>query len=189
MKAQQINELIRKRRAVFPNTYTDRPIPREVIEQILENANWAPTHRLTEPWRFIVFTGESRLALSQYLGEWYRTHTPADEFSAIKLRKTTDKPLQSAAVIAICMQRDPDKRVPEWEEIAAVACAVQNMWLTCTANHIGCYWSTPQSILEADQFLQLPADQRCLGLFYMGYHEMPELPGKRGNIADKVVWR
>lgn len=189
MKAQELNALIRKRRAIFPNTYTDRPIPREIIEQILENANWAPTHRLTEPWRFIVFTGESRQALSQYLGDWYRKNTPPEKFSEVKHRKTLAKPLQSGAVIAICMQRDPKASVPEWEEIAAVACAVQNMWLSCTAYGIGCYWSSPKSILEADEFLSLEAGQRCLGLFYMGYHDLPDLPGKRGDIQDKVVWR
>ena len=36
--------------------------------------------------------------------------------------------------------------VPEWEEIAAVSMAVQNMYLTCTANNIGCYWSSPKIV-------------------------------------------
>jgi nitroreductase len=189
MNPEQLNELIRKRRAIFPNTYIDRPISRETIEQILENANWAPTHRLTEPWRFTVFTGDARSDLSRYLGDWYRDNTPPEAFSEVKYKKTVDNPLQSGAVIAICMQRDPDKRVPEWEEIAAVACAVQNMWLSCTAYGIGCYWSSPQSILEANDFLQLREGERCLGLFYMGYHRLPDLPGKRGSIEDKVIWR
>ena len=41
------------------------------------------------------------------------------------------------------MNRDKQNRLPEWEEIAAVSMAVQNMWLTCYANNIGCYLSTP----------------------------------------------
>ena len=189
MDAEQLNELISKRRSIFPPTYTDRPIPREIIEQILENANWAPTHRLTEPWRFIVFTGDALSDLSQYLGDWYKENTPAENFLEKKYQKTLKNPLRSGAVIAICMQRDPDERVPEWEEIASVACAVQNMWLSCTAHNIGCYWSSPRSILEADTFLGLQKGQRCLGLLYMGYHNLPEIPGKRKPIADKVVWR
>ena len=188
VSAEQINALIRSRRAIYPKTYTDEPIPKEIIEIILENANWAPTHRLTEPWRFKVFQGESRADLSRYMEEWYVANTPPEQFSDIKFKKNR-KPLQAACVIAICMQRDPKERVPEWEEIAAVACAVQNMWLTCTAYNIGCYWSSPRSILEANDFLALKPGERCLGLFYMGYHEMAGIQGKRRPIEEKVEWR
>ena len=38
-------------------------------------------------------------------------------------------------MIAICMKRHAiaGKVMPEWEEVCAVACAVQNMWLSMTA--------------------------------------------------------
>ncbi|MEM9823103.1 MAG: nitroreductase family protein, partial [Bacteroidota bacterium] len=102
--------------------------------------------------------------------------------------KTRKKPRKSACVIAICMQRDPEERVPEWEELAAVACAVQNMWLTCTAYGIGAYWSSPKTIKHTNAFLQLAEGESCLGFFYMGYHDLPEIPGKRSGVASKVVW-
>ncbi len=87
------------------------------------------------------------------------------------------------------MQRDPDKSLPEWEEVAAVACAVQNMWLTCTAYGIGSYWSSPKSILQADAFLELKEGERCLGLFYMGYADVPpEMKGFREPITEKITW-
>ena len=188
MTPQQLNQLIRQRRAVFPPMYADRPISREVIEAILENANWAPTHRLTEPWRFRVFTGDSLKRLSQFMGDFYREHTPEEKFSPKKYEKTVKKALQSACVIAICMQRDPDERVPEWEEIAAVACAVQNMWLSATAHGIGAYWSSSKSIHAAHDLLNLAEGEQCLGFFFMGYYDGPELPGKREPIEDKINW-
>lgn len=188
MDIQQISELIKKRRSIFPETYTDQPIPKEVIEQILENANWAPTHKKTEPWRFKVFQGKALERLSSYLGDWYVANTPEAKFSEKKLEKTKKKPLRSACVIALCMQRDPEERLPEWEEVAALACAVQNMWLSCTALNIGCYWSSPRSILEADEFLQLGEGEKCYGLFYMGYHQMPDIAGKRSPYETKVSW-
>lgn len=185
---EQLNTLIRSRRAVFPASYSKRPIERNVLEEILENANWAPTHKRTEPWRFKVFSGAALQRLAGYLGDAYKAQTPPEFFSEIKYRKTIEKPLQSACVIAICMQRDPQSSLPEWEEMAAVACAVQNMWLSCTAYGIGAYWSTPGSILKADDFLGLKAGERCLGLFYMGYVDGPIPEGKRNAIADKVEW-
>lgn len=185
---KQATELIRKRRAIFPKMYNDQPIRREVIAEILENANWAPTHKLTEPWRFKVFVGQALVRLSDYLGNFYKKNTPADQFSEVKFNKMRENPLKSACVIAICMQRDPTEQVPEWEEVAAVACAVQNMWLTCTAHGIGCYWSTPQAALKAGEFLGLQEGEQCLGLFYMGYHDSPDIPGKRRPIEEKVSW-
>lgn len=186
-----ITEIIRKRRSIFPNTYIDKPIAKAIIEEILENANWAPTHRFTEPWRFKVFTEKAALErLANYLGDWYKSNTSADNFKQKKYEKTLRKPVQSACVIAICMQRDPKESVPEWEEIAAVACAVQNMWLTCAAHGIGAYWSSPKSMTERTpaDFLNLKEGEKCWGLFYMGYHEMPEMAGKRQPINDKIEW-
>lgn len=183
-----VSAVIRRRRAIFPNSYNTSPIPEETIREILENANWAPTHRMTEPWRFKVFRGASLAKLGEYLGEYYREHTAPEAFSELKYKKTRNNPVRSAAVIAIIMQRDPEGRVPEWEEVASVAAAVQNMWLTCAAHGIGAYWSTPDSILKADRFLGLKSGERCLGLFYMGYHDLQDLGGKRGPIEEKVEW-
>ena len=186
-----ISALIRQRRAVPPRFYVPgKPVDRAIIEQLLENANWAPTHKRTEPWRFQVFHSlESRDRLGDYLSEYYRQNTPPEAFSEEKRIKNGENPRRSGAVIAIILHRDPEERVPEFEEIAAVAMAVQNMWLTCTALGLGCYWSTPKAALEANNFLGLQPSERCLGLFYLGWHEMPEIPGMRGAVADKVIWR
>ncbi len=182
-----INGLIRRRRAVFPKMYNDRTIDKEILLEILENANWAPTHRLTQPWRFKVMTGQALEPLGLELARLYKQKI-GDQFSEKKYNKTLKKPSQSGCVIAICMQRDSYESLPEWEEIAAVACAVQNMWLSCTAYGIGSYWSSPATIADIGDFLQLGEGERCLGFFYMGYTEvdMPKTP--RTPIADKVVW-
>jgi nitroreductase len=185
-----ISDLIRRRRAIFPKFYIPgKPIERALIEQLLENANWAPTHRLTEPWRFRVFhSEESRQKLSAYFSEFYQKNTPPEQFSEEKMKKSGENPLLAGAVIAIVMQRDAEERVPEFEEIASVAMAVQNMWLTCAAMGLGCYWGTPKAALEANEFLNLQPGERCLGLFYLGWHEAPEVPGKRRPVAEKTLW-
>lgn len=191
MNISELSALIRRRRSVFPKSYlTDRPVDREVIEELLENANWAPTHKLTQPWRFQVFhSPESRNQLGDYMAEYYRKNTPPELFSEEKMIKNGENPRRSGAVIAIILHREPAESIPEFEEIAAVAMAVQNMWLSCTALGLGCYWSTPKAALQAGEFLGLAPNERCLGLFYLGWHEMPEIAGKRGAIAEKVLWR
>lgn len=191
VSAEDLNALLRRRRAIYPRNYVlGAPIDRAVLEQLLENANWAPTHKRTEPWRFKVFHSEkSRQKLSGYLAEFYRDNTPPEQFSDEKMQKSRENPLRAGAVIAICLHPDAAAGLPEFEEIAAVAMAVQNMWLTCTALDLGCYWSTPRAALEAGDFLGLEPGERCLGLFYLGQHNLPEaLPGMRRPIADKVAW-
>jgi len=186
---QSIDDIIRNRKSIFPGAYEDRPVEKEVLLKIMENANWAPSHKKTEPWRFKVFTGDARTTLSEYLGAHYKKNTPAESFSELKYSKAAEKPLLSGAVIAICMQRHEESNLPEWEEIAAVACAVQNMWLTCAAYGIGSYWSSPSAILNANEFLGLSDGERCLGLFYLGYEKtQPVTERKRGPVEDKIVW-
>ncbi len=70
----------------------------------MENANFAPTHKLTEPWRFRVFTGTGLEKLADYMGEAYKANTTPETFSEAKYEGTRSKSLKSAAVIAIIME-------------------------------------------------------------------------------------
>lgn len=189
MTVQELNDLIKKRRSIFPKTYiTGKEIPQDIIEQVLENANYAPTHKFTEPWRFRVLRGAALPKLADFLVEDYLNLTPLEEQTDMKIKKMSENPTRSGCVILILMKRHKDI-LPEWEEIAAVAMAVQNMWLTCTAYDIGSYWSSPSAITErGNEFLNLAYDERCLGLFYMGYHNMPDLAPQRTPISEKVEW-
>ena len=184
----QISHIIRERRSVYPRSYSDKEITDDEIWEILENANWAPTHKKTEPWRFKVYRGEAKQRIGSFLAEHYRVHTADALFSELKYEKMQAKAEQSSCIIVICMQRDPDERLPEWEELSAVACAVQNMWLTCTAMDIGAYWSSPSALINAREFLQLKQGERCLGLFYMGKSDLSEAQPTRRPIAEKVEW-
>jgi len=186
IQANELLELIKQRRSIYPNTYVERPIEDAVLQDILEAANWAPNHRKTEPWRFKIFKGAARQKLADFLGADYlkKGGTQTD----IKYKKTVSKPLQSDIVIALCMQQDPEGRLPLWEEQMALAMAVQNMWLMCTAYGIGSFWSSPRSIVEDRDLLALPEGESCYGLFYMGYHQAPQVEGQRGPVTDKVTY-
>lgn len=181
-----IFKLIKERRSVFPAQYNGKRIAKDVIDRILEAANWAPTHKKTEPWRFKVLLGESKEKLGQFLSEKYQE--VEERPKQIKTKKLYQNPIQSAAVIAICMQRDAKESLPEWEEVAAVAMAVQNMWLCCVELGIGCYWSSPGLINYMDEHFELSEGEKCLGFFYMGHYDSEIPDGTRSPITNKVVW-
>lgn len=186
----EFNRLIRNRRSVFPVQFSGKTIEREIIEQILENANWAPNHGKTEPWRFVVFTGEGLKQLAQFQSELYKKITPEDKFEQRKFDKLAKKPLMASHVIAIGMCRAEGTKIPEIEDVEAVACAVQNIYLTATAYGVGGYWGSGGITYreEAKEFFGLDADDKLLGFFYLGYPKETPKEGARGAIQDKVVW-
>ena len=181
-----ILDIIKKRRSIFPVQYNGKEIARESIETILESANYAPSHKKTNPWRFKVIAGDQRRKLGEFLSETYKEKTavPKD----INARNLLNNPQKAGAIIAICMQRDPKESLPEWEEVASVAMAVQNMWLTATDLGIGAYWSSPGLIKFFGGFTDLAEGERCLGFFYMGYSDQEATAYERTSIEEKVTW-
>ncbi len=184
-----LTEIIRNRRSVFPPAFSDKRISDTLIEEILENANWAPTHKMTEPWRFHVITDQGRTRLSELAGAWYKDHMLGEAFKVKKLEKIMRNPLLSSHIIAICVQRDSEERIPQWEEEAAVACAVQNLWLSVTASGLGGYWSTPKYVEALKPLLDLNEGEYCIGLFYLGIPQDGYVArSTRTSISKKVKW-
>lgn len=186
----QINRLLRTRRSVFVDQFRKGAvIPDEIIHALLENANWAPTHKFTEPWRFTVFSGEGLKKLAAFQADLYRTNAGA-RFNQGKYDKLLNTPPSCSHVIAIGMKRSTDTVIPEVEEIAAVACAVQNIYLSATAYGVGGYWSTGGITFDPDarSFFGLEGEDRLLGFFYLGVVETPSVKGTRRPVAEKTVW-
>ncbi|MEH6304779.1 nitroreductase [Olivibacter sp. CPCC 100613] len=177
---------IKYRRSIFPVSYIDQDIPDEIIKELLTYANYAPSHKLTQPWFFTVFNGEGRSALADKMAELYRAQTNEEQFLQKKYDNIKEKILKSAAIVAINIAYSGI--VPEWEEVAAIGCAAQNLWLAARAKGIGGYWSTPGTLSGLKDFLQLGRNEACLGLFYLGYHHEKETTGLRKPIDEKIRW-
>ncbi|MCS6820828.1 MAG: nitroreductase [Microscillaceae bacterium] len=185
-----INEIIAQRRSTPPTQFCETPLPNNLIWQLLENANRAPTHGRTEPWRFVVFEGKGLQKLADFQSELYKRLTPADKFSEITYQKLQTDPLRASHVIAICMKRQESGKIPEIEEIEAVACAVENMYLTAEAYRIGIYWRTGGITYyeEAKPFFGLSPQDKLLGFLYLGNIAKPSPISERRPIQEKVTW-
>lgn len=161
-----LKQIIEKRRSIYPKEYTQTVIPDEVLEEILNAATFAPNHKNTKPWRFRVFRKEEKIRLGRELQRLYRETAPPGAFMQKKFDDFGLKANQADTLVTISVNFSG--LLPEWEEVAATAMAVQNMYLTCTAHHIGCYWSSHKISEDLRYFLELEQNQRCLGLFYLG---------------------
>ena len=187
-QAQLINQIIEQRRSTFTSQFEPgKIIPDATIHQLLYNANQAPNHKLTEPWRFTVFSGNGLQTLADQQAAIYKAHA-GTKFKQAKYDSLMITPMLCSHVIAIGMKRHAD--IPELEEIAAVACAVQNIYLTATAYGIGGYWSTGGITFfeQAKSLFNLEADDKLMGFFYLGYVRVPSAPRTPKPVEEKITW-
>lgn len=187
--AINMNLAIRNRRSVFSSQFdNDRKIPDEIIMEILHNANAAPTHKLTEPWRFTVFAGKGLETLAQKQAAIYKEHA-GESYRENKHTNLLNSPRLCSHIIAIGCKRSV-RMIPELEEIAAVSCAVQNIYLSLDAYGIGGYWSTGgiTFMKQANELVGLGPDDIFMGFFFLGYVQVPSVHRTPSSLDDKVTW-
>ena len=187
----EITALIKDRRTIYPEQFSSRIVHKELVEALLNNAIWAPTHGLTQPWRFIVISDDARVALGETLAKAYMEHVPKEDQKDSKISKLLNRPQQSSVAIALIMEREAGTKITVRDDFAAIACAVQNMHLTATAYGLGAFWSTP-GIMNSEGvrgFLELKENQECVGFFYLGYPSIDWPNGQRRPIEYLTTWK
>ena len=191
MNISAFNQMIASRRSIYPRDYKNEKIEDEIIWQILNNAHWAPTHKMTVPWRFKVYAGKGREELGRKQAEIYKKVALEEgNFLTAKYENLAKAPLRASHVIMIIMKRSTSVKIREVEEIAAVGCAVQNIYLTANAYGLGGYWSTGGvTYMEpAKEAFGLAEEDRLMGFFYLGKTDVVMVEGQRPPIEDHVEW-
>ncbi len=179
---------IRSRRSFKLKDLDPDPIDLDLIGEMLEAANWAPSHGKTEPWRFVVFSGDQRSTISEAFGHAYRALNPGAAFSGEAQTAQERKPWMAPVWIALGV--DPDPARPEWEELIAFGCAVHNAQLVASALRLGSKWTSGAVVthpLVAAAVGFGPATQ-LRGFLYVG-RPVGEWPtSARRPISEKVRW-
>lgn len=168
------------------------PVAEEQIDQLLELAHWAPTHARTEPWRFVVFHGQSLKAFALQHAELVKQHTDPEKFTTAKYQGIIDNAEKASHVMVVYMKRQIPASIPLVEEIAATAAAVQNILLGAEALGLSVLWSTGGMTLHPSlkTMLELGEEDQILGLLYVGYSTEPAPEPKRnGTWVEKVEKR
>jgi nitroreductase len=186
-----IQKIIKERRSVKAASMNGQVIPNEQIAQLLELADWAPTHGRTEPWHFFVYTGDTLKQFGQTHGDLYWDNTPEDK----RLEATKEKQQQSIGnashLLIATMKRGANVKIPQLEEVVAASIAVQNILLGATALGISSFWSTGGMTHHPalKEHLNLTQDDIILGLIYLGYTDEPAKEGKRNiPLTEKISW-
>lgn len=180
---------IRTRRTV--KDFTGEPLDRSTVEGLLDLANQAPTHRLTQPWRFYALdqAGIARLA-AHLQAEPAIAAVPDPAKGAAKLAKLLERLPSLGAMVLVTWVRDPAPAI-DLEDHAAASAAVQNLLLAATAAGIGSFWSTTPALvhpLTARWCGADPAAETTLAAVWLGRAAKTPAAPPRKPLAERLRW-
>ena len=165
-------DVIRTRRNI--RDFSDREVPREMLDQIVEAATWAPNHRHTEPWRFIVLEKDgdarSRVADLVYDWTWQNVKNPNPERRAKSSADARSEVLDTPILMLVYSIPGSNDEITE-ENFSATCCAAQNMLLMAHAIGLAVGWSTGRVCKNADVHTAIGAepDWAVVGAFFIGF--------------------
>lgn len=180
------HQLIASRRTCFQ--FADRPVAEDLLLRALDAARWAPNHKRTEPWRFLVAGPKLNEALGAHfqakLAAKLRARGEAEANIAIATAKPNLVPAQ-VVVTQVLAQGDPYR---QHEDFASVACVVQNLMLALWADGVASGWKSFDAP-ECYELLGLnPEEERIVALVQLGY-PLQEREGKRLKALGEVLRR
>ena len=182
----ETHDALMTRRSV-PKT-TEQVPDRATIQKLLDAAVRAPNHHLTQPWRFVVLTGDALLGLGD---AWAR----GDERAGRDPAKTKEKSTRAPVIIAVIERPHlHNRKVIEREEHYATGAAIQNMLLAAHDMGLGAMIRTgPAAELpEVRDYLEVRDDEHIAGLVYVGYPpdgDADRPMSRRTPAEDLTQWR
>ncbi|NIK77970.1 F420 biosynthesis protein FbiB-like protein [Paenibacillus castaneae] len=185
-----VEEAIKTRRTI--GRVKKDPVDRAIIERLIEAAVFAPSHHNTQPWSFIVMTGEGRARLAEGYARVSAAAVPELSGQPLeeRLAKERSKAYRAPVIIAaVCVPSDNPRAVLE-EELAAVQAAVQNLLLAAHANGLGAIWRSGDPMYHPlmRETLGLAEDAQLVGFIYLGYPDMTAPEPQRIPATAKTVW-
>lgn len=184
-----LKTIVESRRTQKPEAMNGKVIPRELFDQVIGLADWAPTHGRTEPWRFFVYAGDSLKDFCAIHAEMYKASTPEDSFNPATYDNILHKGDRASHLVIAAMKRGTNPKIPAIEEISSAAASIQNILLGAEASGISAMWNTGGMAhkTQLKAYLHLEEEDHILGLIYFGYTDEPAREGKRTiPLSEKI---
>jgi nitroreductase len=165
-----VTEAIRSRRT--HKAFRPDPVPRELLDELLGLARWAPNHHLTNPWRFRVLGPDSLARLKEAAGPE----------AASKLDR--------APTLVAATQVQAEEPIQDEEDLCATACAVYAVLLTAQSRGLAGYWRTPGVLRTPGGLaaLGIPPEERFVALIHLGWPRQEKDPPERLPPEDFVKY-
>ena len=179
-----VYEAIHARR--MNNEFTDETPSRESLQRMLDAAIWAPNHRLTNPWRFVVLErgGKKRAEVAQLAYDHMYQRNQNDEFASGSRQRVLDAP---GLIYVFSLPGDTEEMTQE--NYAAACCAVQNLLLAAVAEGLAGDWSTGNTTRhpELAEAMGGESDWMMVGALFIGYPARPSA-SVRAPVGEVTAW-
>lgn len=139
-----------------------------VLARAFEAAARAPDHRVLRPWRYVVLTGEQRVALGQVF--WQDIHHQDPERAAREATRLQQLPLRAPMLIAAVLSSQNHPGVPLWEQWLSLGAGIQNLLLALHEEGFGAMWRTGEMVeaVGVRRWLGLTEAEQIGGFIYVG---------------------
>lgn len=175
-KKSDLAQIIRERRAVKKG-YIDKEVTEEVVLELLEDAIWAPTHGMRQPWRFI-FVGEDQKAdFAKKVAASY----PEER------QENREAFLNEPKAFLVVVMEEPEKQ-KQWDEnYGATAAMIQNFWLLAWEKQLGVVWRTNPHIYaqHTKDVLGVSENEKIVGFLHLGYFDKDPIVKDRISAVEK----
>src|SRR5690625_1377414 len=178
LNKSNIAEIIRERRAVKKN-YTDKPVEESVVRELLEDAVWAPTHGMRQPWRFIFVPQEKLPTFAKKVAATYSED----------MQQNREDYLNEPNAILVVVMEEPEAQ-KQWDEnFGATASMIQNFWLLAWEQNLGVVWKTNPHIYypEVKEILGVGETEKIVGFIHLGYFDKQPIVKDRISVDEKFT--
>lgn len=200
---QTLEDILRLRRDVRGNFFTDEAVSEELITRLIKAALYAPSVGYSQPWQFVIirnktikqqifqsFQQANELGSRQFSGEKKRN------YKALKLEGILEAPVNIA--IFYKPSETPVLGQTSMKDMGrfSVVCAIQNMWLMARSLNIGVGWVSIVDAQQVKHALNADEDAELIGYLCIGhvkdFLDEPELKQKgwaeQKNSEDVVFF-
>jgi coenzyme F420-0:L-glutamate ligase/coenzyme F420-1:gamma-L-glutamate ligase len=193
MLMNHIMDSIKERRSI--RNYSPRKVSTDILRQVLEAAQWAPSAHNAQPWRFIVLTGASlKSELSEAMAKVWTADMIKDglasETRENQHKASVERFTRAPALIVACLtmkdmiRYEDESRQKSERDLAvqSLGAAVQNMLLAAHTNGLGaCWFCAPIFCKETiRKILKIPDEVEPQALITLGYPtEKPHAPSRK----------
>jgi nitroreductase len=164
---REFAEVLRGRRTI--ELFLQTPVPKNLLNEAIDAAIWAPNHHVTEPWHFYSLGSETKERCLDLCRDIV-TEKKGEKAAAFKRESWSEKP----GWLVVTCRRSEDE-LQQQEDYAACCGAVQNLLLYLWKAGVGSKW-TSGDITRDSRFLDIvginEADAFVVGLIWYGYAKL-----------------
>lgn len=183
--------------------FTDKPISKNDITDILQSGIKAPSSKNRQPWKYIVIQGNAK---EEMLNAFRKGIEREENDSAllpqskqhIAAAKYTINIMEEAPVIFfvvnslgknISVELTTEEHIYEICNIQSISASIQNMLLAATEKGIGSLWICDIYFAYPELYKWLNSDGQLIAAIAFGYPNEAPKERPRKNLDDIVEWR